>query len=66
MPNEDWDEPILARDYQAARKECKKRADSYSKPEFPVELTGVEHEDQPEGARNWQPNFRCKYRSHNQ
>ena len=63
---DDWGEPILARDNKAAWRECKRRADSYSQPGYPVELMDVEHEDQPKGATNWQPNFRCKFRSHNQ
>ncbi|MCG8362308.1 MAG: hypothetical protein MJA27_03120 [Pseudanabaenales cyanobacterium] len=62
----DWDEPILEKDYNRARKLCKDKARHYSEPGYPVEHIGTVHEDQPDGSTSQKSNWRCKFRSHNQ
>ena len=59
----EWDEPILANSRKIAKEKCKDLAKQYSKDGHPVELLDTEYIEQPDGAKNQQPNFRCKFRS---
>lgn len=62
-PDYDWDEPILANSKGKARKKCSDLAEQYSEPGHPVESLEPEYLPPPEGAKNQQPNFRCRFRS---
>ncbi|MEM9766474.1 MAG: hypothetical protein AAF892_01155 [Cyanobacteria bacterium P01_D01_bin.71] len=55
---EDWDEPILARDYSQANQKCKKLAEKYQ-----VQLQSTQRIQPNPVARHKQPNWRCIFRN---